>query len=76
MNNMNKIEVGQTLSARSACDHDCIFTAQVIARGGSFVTVRVQGSTNRVKVKTDADGEFIFAMGRFSMAPIFRPGAR
>lgn len=66
------IKAGQVLKARSVCDYNCIFTAEVIARNGSFVTVKTQGNTKRVKVMNHGDGEFIYAMGKFSMAPIFR----
>jgi len=69
---LNPITTGQTLSARSACDHDCIFQAEVIERKGAFATVKAQGITRRVKVMSDDSGEFIYAMGRYSMSPIFR----
>ena len=54
------------------CDHECVFAAEVLARKGSFVTVKAMGNTRRVKVMNLGDGEFIFALGRYSMAPIFR----
>lgn len=66
------IEAGQTLTARSVCDSGCIFTAEVLERKGAFVTVKVQGNTRRVKVMDLGDGEFIHAMGKYSMSPIFR----
>jgi hypothetical protein len=69
---MTTIKSGQTLKARSICDHECVFTAQVIERKGSFATVKVQGNTKRVKVMNDGDSEFIYAMGKYSMCPIFR----
>lgn len=71
-NEVKTIKAGQTLTARSVCDYDCVFSVQILARKGSFVTVKAQGNTNRMKVHTDGDGEFIFALGRYSMAPIFR----
>jgi len=72
-NNANKtIKPGQTLYARSACDHDCIFTAEVLERKGLFIVVKTQGGTRRVKVMSSSDGEFVYAMGKFSMCPIFR----
>lgn len=67
------IQAGQTLTARSICDHDCIFSANVISRNKSFVTVKVQGNEKRVKVQTDSEGnEFVYAMGKHSMCPVFR----
>ena len=68
----NTIQTGQTLKARSACDHDCIFSVEVIERKGSFVTVKAQGNVSRKKVMSDDRGEYVYAMGKYSMAPIFR----
>jgi hypothetical protein len=66
------IQAGQILKARSACDQNCIFEVKVLARKGAFVTVKAEGIVRRVKVMNDSEGEFVFAMGRYSMAPIFR----
>lgn len=73
MNNTNStITAGQTLTARSICDYECVFTAQVIERKGNFATVKAMGNTKRVKIYNTGDGEFIYALGKYSMAPIFR----
>lgn len=70
---VKKINSGDTLMARSACDSECIFTATVIERKKSFVTVKSQGSIARVKVRLDHLGnEFCYALGQYSMAPMFR----
>jgi hypothetical protein len=45
---------------------------EVIERKGSFVTVKAQGNVSRKKVMTDDQGEYVFALGKYSMAPIFR----
>ncbi len=67
------IKAGQTLSARSICDHNCIFSCTVLSRTAKMATVKVDRKEKRVKIHTDTDGvEFIFALGQFSMAPIFR----
>lgn len=68
---MNTIQPGQTLTARSACDYDCIYRVPVLARSGSFATVQVHGASRRVKIHSDDSGEFIYALGRYSMAPVF-----
>ena len=61
------------MTAHSICDHECIFEAEILSRNGSFVTVKAQGLERRVKIMQDSEGEeFIFAMGRYSMAPVFR----
>lgn len=69
---MNTIEAGQVLKARSACDHNCVFEASVLERKGGSVTVRAEGTVRRVKIRSDDRGEFIFALGRYSFAPVFR----
>lgn len=69
---MNTIQAGDVLKARSICDYDTVFEAEVLERKGRFVTVKAEGQTRRVMVMSDGEGEFIYAMGRYSMAPIFR----
>ena len=66
------IKAGTTLKARSACDRDCIFEVEVMERKGQFATVKAEGVTRRVKIHNIGDGEFVYALGKFSMAPIFR----
>ena len=61
-----------TLKARSGCDYNCVFTAEILERKGQFVTVKAEGSTKRLKVMADERGEYIWALGRYSMAPVFR----
>ncbi len=68
-----RITAGQTLTARSVCDQDCIFSAEILARKGNWATVRALGETKRVKIHHDErEQEFVFALGRYSMAPTFR----
>ena len=66
------IQSGQVLKARSACDYDCIFSVKVLDRKGSFATVQAHGESKRVKVRSDDRGEYVYALGKYSMAPIFR----
>lgn len=67
------IKAGQTLTARSVCDHECVFSVEVIDRKGRFATVRTSKGESRKKIYTGADGgEYLFALGKYSMAPIFR----
>ena len=66
------IEAGQTIKARSLCDYETTFTAQVIERKGAFVTVKAQGNISRMRVRIDNNGEYVYALGRSSMAPKFR----
>ena len=65
-----KFVAGRTYSTRSACDHDCIFSFELVSRTEKTVTIRYQNKEVRRTV-SDADGaEMIFPMGRFSMAPV------
>jgi len=68
---MKTIEANTTLTARSICDHDCIFSLAILSRKGSFATILFQGNQKRVKVKSDGEREYV-KLGNYSMAPIFR----
>ena len=68
----NAIQAGQTLSARSVCDYDCIFNCEVLARKGSFATVKFMGNEKRCKVRIDSDGREFLMPVNYSMAPVFR----
>ena len=66
------IQAGTTITARSICDNDCIFKAEVLTRKGNYVTVKVMNSIVRKKVKVGYDGsEYVMALGTYSMAPAF-----
>ena len=67
-----KITTGQTLTARSICDHNCIFSLTVLERKGNFATVKFQGNEKRVKVRADEAGNEYVMPANYSMAPIFR----
>ncbi len=72
MTTLKTIKPGQTLTAQSICDSNCIFTAEVVARSKSMVTVKVMDGIKRCKIKTDREGnEYIMALGTYSMAPSF-----
>ena len=73
-NSPKLIKAGDTLTARSVCDHNCVFSVEIIARKGNFATVKTSmDGTSRKKIHKDSDGnEFLFALGQYSMAPIFR----
>ena len=68
----NTFQIGQVLSARFIGDHQSILSAQVISRSKSFIVISIDGETKRLKALSDAKGEFIFPLGCYSMAPIFR----
>ena len=73
-----RFEVGQTVTARSACDSDCIFEWTVSARSARFVTFTDgTGRSSRVGVKVDTftGAEWAMPQGSFSMAPVVRADA-
>ena len=70
---MNKtIQAGQTLTARSICDHSCIFTIEVLSRKGNFATIKDSGKVKRCKVRISYDGEEYLMPEVFSMAPMYK----
>lgn len=66
-----KIESGQKLTARSACDHECVFALEVLARKGGFATILQDGKTRRCKVREFEGREYLMP-DSYSMAPVFR----
>jgi hypothetical protein len=67
------IKSNTTITAKSICDADCIFTAEVLERKGNFVTVKVMNEVSRKKISHDMDGnEVVYALGKYSMCPVFR----
>lgn len=67
------IAAGQTLTARSACDSDCIFKIEVISRSNKSAIVESSSDApRRCKIYSDDKGEFIMPYDRYSMSPIFR----
>lgn len=68
---MKKFEIGKTYYSRSICDHECIFTIEVVKRTEKSVTYIYDGKQRRSMIKTDENGEYI-KPDRHSMAPTFR----
>jgi hypothetical protein len=69
-------QVGQIVSANSACDYDCVWTFEVVSRTAKFITLRDQGTGNtmRVGVRVYDGEEWASPFGRYSMAPVVRAG--
>jgi hypothetical protein len=69
---------GQIVTCRSACDHNTIWTFEIIGRSAKFITIQDVSNADRpetpvrVGVKTGNDGEWAMPMGTFSMAPVIR----
>jgi hypothetical protein len=66
------IKANDILTARSICDHNCIWTARVIKRTAATATVEIDGNIKRCKIHNHEGKEFIFALGQYSMAPVFK----
>jgi hypothetical protein len=68
-------KVGETYSTRSACDHDCIFSYEVISRTAQFVTLKGSGDrVRRCKVRHWDNVEVCDPEGRYSMSPVVKAG--
>ena len=71
---MKKFTANQEVTARSVCNHDCVFEGTIIKRTAKTVTVKtMMKGVTRCKIHLDIEGnEYIFPFGKYSMAPIFR----
>ena len=69
---MKKFEVGKKYNCRSFCDHDCIWTLEVIARTAKTITLSGDCEPVRRTVAVMDGIEFVFPLGHYSMAPILR----
>jgi len=70
---MKRFKEGMKLSARSACDHNCVFEGRVLKRSPKTVVVETDlHGVKRCKIHENEDGEFIFPFGKYSMCPVFR----
>ncbi|HFQ7741102.1 hypothetical protein [Clostridioides difficile] len=67
---MIKFEVGKTYATRSVCDHDCMFTIEVIKRTDKTITYKEDDTVRRAKIRFSDDYEYI-RVGNYSMAPNF-----
>ena len=67
-----KFKPGQTLTAKSICNSECIYSATVIKRTAKTVTILMEGEKKRCKIYSIDDSERIYPLGRYSMAPSFR----
>ncbi|HGL5964104.1 TPA: hypothetical protein ACKFJN_002665 [Clostridioides difficile] len=67
---MIKFEVGKTYATRSVCDHDCIYTIQVIKRTDKTITYKEEDTVRRAKIRFNNVCEYI-RIGNYSMAPNF-----
>ncbi len=72
---MKTFTQNQKLTQASICDNDCIFKAYVISRTAKTLKIKMAGysEVKTCRIKLDAEeNEFIFPLGRYSMAPTFK----
>jgi hypothetical protein len=65
------ITKGSILTATAIGDSNCKWTATVMERKGNFVIALIQGEIVRKKVNVWNGEEYVFLLGKYSMAPIF-----
>lgn len=66
-----KFKVGQTVTCRSACDYNCIFSWDILARTVKTITVTDGYATKRIGIKVNSEGvETAKPYGNYSMAPV------
>ena len=71
-NIMTTIQKDTVLKATSICDSNCVWFAKVIERKGNFVIAVVNNEIVRKKVNVWNDEEYVYLLGKYSMAPIFK----
>jgi hypothetical protein len=71
---MTNFETGATYKMRFITDADATNAIKIIKRTAKTVTIidLHNGSEKRCKINNNADGEFIFPLGQYSMAPVLR----
>lgn len=67
--------VGEFYECRSACDSDCFWTFEVLARTAKFITITDGDKIRRVGVYVYEGVESALPLGKYSMAPVLRASA-
>ena len=72
---MKKFEIGKTYSMRSACNYDCVWTYEVIARTAQMITLKDDfGKITKCRIAKQTSeyfkAECVKPLGSYSMAPI------
>ena len=71
---MKTFEIGKTYSMRSACDHECVWTYEVIARTASTITITNGKETKTCRINKKyseyRSAETILPLGKYSMCPM------
>lgn len=73
---MKQFEVGKSYSARSICDHECIWTLTVISRTAQSIIALLDNETEPRRMRINKkfsewrNAESVLPLGNYSMAPI------
>lgn len=70
---MKQFEIGKKYCMRSACDHNCTWTYEVIKRTTKTVTLQELNSDNKPinrRIFLYNDCESVKPLGSYSMAPV------
>jgi hypothetical protein len=71
MTSTNTFQIGTTYSARSASDHNTIYSFTVIKRTAKFITIEDKwGDVRRAGVWMSGDTERAMPLGKFASAPV------
>ncbi len=69
---MTTIQKNSILKATSICDSNCVWFAKVIERKGNFIVALIDNQIVRKKVNVFNGEEYVYLLGKYSMAPIFK----
>ena len=69
-----KFEVNYKYECRSACDHNCKWTFEVVKRTAKQIIISDGTKQIRCKIYNDSSDntEFVYPLGRYSMCPVLR----
>lgn len=70
---MEMFKIGGTYYTRSICDHNCIYTVEVLKRTAKTITAKVDGrevKTLRISINHRCTAEMVRPHGTYSMAAI------
>ena len=70
---MKTFEIGKTYNMASPCDHNCVWTYEVVKRTNSTITITDGKETKTCRINKKyseyREAETIFPLGKYSMCP-------
>lgn len=67
---LKTFETGKEYSCRSICDHNCIWTYEILKRTAKTITINIDGKNVSRRIYIYDNAECVNPLGTFSMAPI------